>query len=100
MIFFIYVLIIESFLKNTVTRQVLHRLLVPYVTMILYCSIKYFVSGVVHFGWFEHILAWGAASQMKNDNWEEIKSTITNKQFGIATRLTAFALYVIYNIQV
>jgi len=100
MIFFFYIVIIESLLNNTVTKEVLHRLLLPYITMILYAIIMSFVSGnVIQMGWIEHILAWGAASQMKNDSWNEIKEVITKRQFGLASRLTAFALYLIYNYQ-
>jgi hypothetical protein len=101
MIFFFYLVIIESLLNNIVTKEVLHRLLLPYITMILYVVILSFVSGnPIQMGWIEHILAWGAASQMKNDSWNEIKGAITKRQFGIASRLTAFALYLIYNNQV
>lgn len=101
MIFFFYIAIIESLLNNTVTKEVLHRLVIPYITMILYVVIMSFVSGnVIQMGWIEHILAWGAASQMKNESWNEIKGAITERPFGIASRLTAFTLYLIYNNQV
>lgn len=98
--FLFYVVIIESLLNNTVTKQVLHRLLIPYITMIMYTVIVSFVSGnSIQMGWIEHILAWGAASQMRNESWNEIKEVITKRQFAIATRLTTFALYLICNNQ-
>lgn len=101
MIFVLYILLIESLLNNTVTREVLHRLVIPYITMILYCIILTFVSGnSIRMGLVEHILAWGAASQMKDESWKEMRDTITKRQLAIASRVTAFALYVIYNIQV
>ena len=60
-----------------------------------------FVSGnSIRMGLVEHILAWGAASQMKDESWKEMRDTITKRQLAIASRVTAFALYVIYNIQV
>ena len=100
MIFIFFVVIIESLLNNTVTKEVLHRLLIPYITMILYAVIMSFFSGnSIQMGWIEHILAWGAASQMRNESWNEIKEVITKRQFAITSRLTAFALYLIYNNQ-
>lgn len=101
MLYLLFILSVESLLRNTVTRDILHRLSIPYLTMVLYCIIFSYVSGKdFHFSVMNHILTWGATINLKEEKWEEITSVMSEKGRDHMARITSFIFYVIYNIQV
>lgn len=101
MLYLLFILCVESLLRNRITQDILHRLSIPYLTMVLYCVIFSYVSGKdFHFSLVNHILTWGATLNLKKEKWEEITSLMSKKGRDHMARITSFLFYVIYNIQV